>query len=629
MCYKLAKTRYRQACRKAFNQRVKTSFNKLNYLYSIRDSKKFWNAVRRSKQTSNDQSSDISLSTLLKYYGTKFSLPTKTSDVMKHAHTFVTNRRDELFGTQHEVEFTERMTCRYIKKLKLDCAPSGDGITAEHLLYGMNSTITSSIAQMLTLCIKFSVVPDSFANGLLTPIPKKPGCDASNPKNWRPIVVSSTLSKILEMYVLDMSSQHEFSDLQFGFIPGRGTELATVLIDDVITYCNTRGSAVYTCSLDAEGAFDAIPHCILFEKAASALPDHCWSVMYNWYSRLSVQIKWNNKLSTKIRVSVGTRQGGLSSPFLFNLFYEGLIRLLSDCGGGIRINNDSYNVFCYADDLILTSLSAIGLQELIGKAREYITSHGLNFNPSKTICTTFGSSPFIVNPTWNLDGKPLREEKTVTYLGTSLSENTNDHVNVRVQSGRRAFYGLQSAGLCTNGVTPDAAAHMIKVAIQPVLVYGCATINITPGAMKTLEKTQGRLVKSALGLPKYCRNTPLLKALGIRTIRQVVNNNQLSIMRNALWNTSRARNFYMCMLKKYERGVITYKHNSLISRCKHICDSEHISLTRYIFDGTYANQCKKKINTISTDGLSDSIKGLLCNYTSQSKHLINLLLKPF
>ena len=76
-------------------------------------------------------------------------------------------------------------------------------------------------------------------------------------------------------------------------------------------------------------------------------------------------------------------------------------------------------------------------------------------------------------------------------------------------------------------------------------------------------------------------------------------------------------------------SVITYKHNSLIARCKHICNSEHISLTRYIFDGPYANQCKKKMNTISTDGLSESIKGLLFNYTSQSKHLINLLLKPF
>ena len=81
-------------------------------------------------------------------------------------------------------------------------------------------------------------------------------------------------------------------------------------------------------------------------------------------------------------------------------------------------------------------------------------------------------------------------------------------------------------------------------------------------------------------------------------------------MQNALRNTSIARIISMCMLKKYERGVITNKHSSHRSRCKHICDSEHISLTTYIFDGTYANQCKKKIETIYTDGLSDSIKGL-------------------
>ena len=134
----------------------------------------------------------------------------------------------------------------------------------------------------------------------------------------------------------------------------------------------------------------------------------------------------------------------------------------------------------------------------------------------------------------------------------TLSRNTNDHVNACVQSGRHAFYGPQSACLCTHCVAPDAAAHMIKVAIQHVLMYGCAPIILHPGTIKTLEKTQGLLVKSALGLPKYCRNTPLLKALVIRTIRQVVNNNQLSIMRNALWNTFIARNFYMCMLKKYE-----------------------------------------------------------------------------
>ena len=75
-----------------------------------------------------------------------------------------------------------------------------DGITAEHLLYGIDSNIHHQIANMLSLCIKYSVVPNIITNGMLVPIPKKPGCDISNPRNWCPIVISTTLSKILELY---------------------------------------------------------------------------------------------------------------------------------------------------------------------------------------------------------------------------------------------------------------------------------------------------------------------------------------------------------------------------------------------------------------------------------------------
>ena len=72
----------------------------------------------------------------------------------------------------------------------------------------------------------------------------------------------------MEMYILEESSGHIFSDSQFGFVSGRGTEIATALVNDVISYSNVRGSTVYTCSLDGEGAFDAIPHCVLFKKAS-------------------------------------------------------------------------------------------------------------------------------------------------------------------------------------------------------------------------------------------------------------------------------------------------------------------------------------------------------------------------
>ena len=40
-----------------------------------------------------------------------------------------------------------------------------------------------------------------------------------------------------------------------------------------------------------------------------------------------------------------------------------MINELAKCIGGICINNMSFNVFNYADDLMLTSLSVTGLQD--------------------------------------------------------------------------------------------------------------------------------------------------------------------------------------------------------------------------------------------------------------------------
>ena len=101
-----------------------------------------------------------------------------------------------------------------------------------------------------------------------------------------------------------------------------------------------------------------------------------------------MQIKWCQKLSAMIDVCIRTRQVGISSPFLFNIFYQALVDKLYKCSGGILIRSDTYNVFCYTGDLILTSLGVTGLQALIDTANYYNTEHGLKFMPTKTICTT-------------------------------------------------------------------------------------------------------------------------------------------------------------------------------------------------------------------------------------------------
>ena len=106
---------------------------------------------------------------------------TKSNTILT-AEQFVYERQQELSHVTHNAGFTVQMVSKYIHKLKRNSAPAADGITAEHLIYCVNSDIIRYITNMLTLCVQFGVVPDSFTNGLLIPIPKKAGCDTSIPK---------------------------------------------------------------------------------------------------------------------------------------------------------------------------------------------------------------------------------------------------------------------------------------------------------------------------------------------------------------------------------------------------------------------------------------------------------------
>ena len=76
-------------------------------------------------------------------------------------------------------------------------------------------------------------------------------------------------------------------------------------------------------------------------------------------------------------------------------------------------------------------------------------------------------------------------------------------------------------------------------------------------------------IKTALGLPKNGKNSPLLAALGIEKIEQLIKRQQLSLLRNSLISNSKARTFYIEMIRTHHTGN---KDVSLLSRCKTICN---------------------------------------------------------
>ena len=251
-----------------------------------------------------------------------------------------------------------------------------------------------------------------------------------------------------------------------------------------------------------------------------------------WYSKLCVYVKWGNCISNVIPVQCGTRQGGLTSPFIFNVFYKDLIDELSACDNGVSIKGNMFNVYCYADDILISSTSVTGLQCLINKANRYIKQHGLRFNPSKTSCMLFGNNPFDSLPVWTIDGVNLQIESSITYLGAELSPHGgNKHTESRIRSTQRAFYSLQGAGLNKDGVSPHTAMEIINTGIRPVLEYGCASVFLSKQNLSDMDKIQSKYIKAVLGLRNQCRNTPILQALRVTTVSRSIQMSYLSLFK--------------------------------------------------------------------------------------------------
>jgi exonuclease III len=631
--YKYSKYTFRKVCRSSLNAKHKANFKKCSMYFKQNRMAAFWNMIRRSKGNHTDNFDDISAEKLESHFKEKFSYDVNTENgFISEARSDVLNKYDSCLSCYENFVFTEHMTKKYISALKLGCAPGLDGITSEHLKFAMNTNVIVHLCKLFTVCFQSGVVPESFSNGLLVPILKKPTLDPTLPKNYRPITVSSIMSKIIELYIIDECSNYEFNDFQFGFIRGRGTATATNFANDVISYFDHKGSPLFICSLDAEGAYDGIPHPILFKKAIDVIPDYSWKLMYKWYSNMTVQIKWD-MLGSSINVSKGTRQGGLTSCFMFNLFYKDMIDELSCHTGGCSIDDMKFNVFCYADDVLLVSTTVTGLQSLINCANVYVTNHGLSFNPGKTKCILTGSNPFTSDPSWYIGENVLETCNNIQYLGAYVGNKCNDtHVECRISACRKSFYALQGAGLCKQGLDVKTAVHVFKSVCRSGLAYACETMYLSKSNRNDLDKCQSKLLKCMLGLNVRCRTTYLLEALNVHKVTRSIDFYTVSLLNNVLRNQSGATGFYLMLMKKQVNCP-----KLLTCRAKSICNEWGFNHLLSAISQEYLGKIKKAmLSNINDgqDGVVDSIRLLLnCDmnqndFNTNSK-ILQLLLRSF
>ena len=149
-------------------------------------------------------------------------------------------------------------------------------------------------------------------------------------------------------------------------------------------------------------------------------------------------VRWGNSLSDPFHVNNGVRQGGILSPYLFNVYMDDLSQSLNCCKTGCLSGEIMINHLMYADDLVLLSPSATGLRELLLACEKYSKEHAIikklyNSKKSSVLICKHRATLHVPSPSFAVNGIAIGEVANVKYLGHVITNDMTDDADMMKQ----------------------------------------------------------------------------------------------------------------------------------------------------------------------------------------------------
>jgi hypothetical protein len=130
---------------------------------------------------------------------------------------FVERKFHEITNSLVVIKTSPKEVHKLITSLKRGVCPGIDNICVEHLTYGISDALCDVLADLYSSILSTTPVPDCMSTGVIIPILKKSTLDANNTGNYRPITLSSTFSRLLELLI---SPDYTPCDMVFALVGG-------------------------------------------------------------------------------------------------------------------------------------------------------------------------------------------------------------------------------------------------------------------------------------------------------------------------------------------------------------------------------------------------------------------------
>ena len=154
-------------------------------------------------------------------------------------------------------------------------------------------------------------MPDDWALSVVVPIFKGKG-DAMSCMAYRGVKLLEHAMKIVEK-VLERRLRRivKVDEMQFGFIPGKGTIDAVFILRRLQEEQLDKGKKLYMCFVDLEKAFDRIPRKVLeWAMRKKVIPEVMVRAVVSFYGAKK-RVRVGLELFEEFEVKVGVQQGSL------------------------------------------------------------------------------------------------------------------------------------------------------------------------------------------------------------------------------------------------------------------------------------------------------------------------------
>lgn len=453
---------------------------RLNILTKMEDLRtsnpnQYWKLFEELKGVARNDSPDISPEQWIQHFSEALNGESGEEDT-----EFIKLARDKIEvdgpGIFNELCFSirEQEIREGIKGLKCGKSSSQDMVLNEMLKAG-GEALLPLLMKLFNKAFLSGSFPKLWSQGIIAPIFKKG--NRNEPGNYRAVVVSSNLGKlyctVLNNRLRKFCEVHKLiPDNQIGYRPGFRTSDHILTLKTLIEKSFSRAEKLYCCFVDFKAAFPSVSRPLLLYKLLGAgVGGTFLGAVKAMFDNVELSIRLEGGLSEPFAVNKGVKQGCVLSPLLFNIFTRDLPGFLSECDPAY-IKDKAISCLMYADDTILISKSAIGLQRAIDKLYEYCNKWDLIVNKSKTKVMIFNRKGGLVCGNFKYGGETIEIVSDYVYLGINFKPSgsfASACARLKDQA-RKAMFKIRN--VCSDGPV-NVALCLFDSLVLPIITYGC------------------------------------------------------------------------------------------------------------------------------------------------------------